>query len=138
MYKYFVSTHQAHTTITRKKIGHPVRSAIHKLGSGELVLRLVTTREYSLLYVLLLPRERQQAGVCGRVLDVQTVRSYMSSRAINETEIRPAIPSVRYFRFCKVRSQIRGQVRKSCWQNPGSARPGCAVSHSQSKAAYRA
>jgi hypothetical protein len=38
------------------KIGHPVRSAIHKQLNGRLVLRWVTTWESLLLYVLL-PRE---------------------------------------------------------------------------------
>jgi hypothetical protein len=34
-----------------KRIGHPVRSAIHKLEIGGLVVRWVTTGEYLLLYV---------------------------------------------------------------------------------------
>ena len=34
-----------------KKIGHPVRSAIHKLEIGGLVVGWVTTSEYPLLYV---------------------------------------------------------------------------------------
>ncbi|KAG9689958.1 hypothetical protein KCU95_g7978, partial [Aureobasidium melanogenum] len=36
------------------KTGHPVRSAIHKLLNGRLVLRWVTTWESLLLYVLYL------------------------------------------------------------------------------------
>jgi hypothetical protein len=35
-----------------KRIGHPVRSAIHKLEIGGLVVGWVTTSEYPLLYVL--------------------------------------------------------------------------------------
>ena len=35
-----------------KRIGHPVRSAIHKLQIGRLVVGWVTTSEYLLLYVL--------------------------------------------------------------------------------------
>ena len=34
-----------------KKIGHPVRSAIHKLEIGGLVVGSVTTSEYPVLYV---------------------------------------------------------------------------------------
>jgi hypothetical protein len=34
-----------------KRIGHPVRSAIHKLEIGGLVVGWVTTSEYPLLYV---------------------------------------------------------------------------------------
>jgi hypothetical protein len=34
-----------------EKIGHPVRSAIHKLQIGRLVVGWVTTSEYLLLYV---------------------------------------------------------------------------------------
>jgi hypothetical protein len=34
-----------------KKTGHPVRSAIHKLQIGRLVVGWVTTSEYLLLYV---------------------------------------------------------------------------------------
>jgi hypothetical protein len=34
-----------------KRIGHPVRSAIHKLQIGRLVVGWVTTSEYLLLYV---------------------------------------------------------------------------------------
>ena len=37
-----------------KKIGHPVRSAIHKLEIGGLVVGSVTTSEYPLLYVFAL------------------------------------------------------------------------------------
>ena len=37
-----------------KKIGHPVRSAIHKLEIGGLVVGSVTTSEYPLLYVFFL------------------------------------------------------------------------------------
>lgn len=36
-----------------ERIGHPVRSAFHKLEIGELVVRWVTTGEYPLLYVIL-------------------------------------------------------------------------------------
>jgi hypothetical protein len=36
-----------------KGIGHPVRSAIHKLQIGRLVVGWVTTSEYLLLYVFL-------------------------------------------------------------------------------------
>jgi hypothetical protein len=36
-----------------KRIGHPVRSAIHKLEIGGLVVGWVTTSEYPLLYVFL-------------------------------------------------------------------------------------
>jgi hypothetical protein len=36
-----------------KNIGHPVRSAIHKLQIGRLVVGWVTTSEYLLLYVFL-------------------------------------------------------------------------------------
>ena len=35
-----------------KRIGHPVRSAIHKLEIGRLVVGWVTTSEYLLLYVI--------------------------------------------------------------------------------------
>jgi hypothetical protein len=35
-----------------KRTGHPVRSAIHKLQIGRLVVGWVTTSEYLLLYVL--------------------------------------------------------------------------------------
>ena len=34
-----------------RRIGHPVRSAIHKLQIGRLVVGWVTTSEYLLLYV---------------------------------------------------------------------------------------
>ena len=34
-----------------ERIGHPVRSAIHKLQIGRLVVGWVTTSEYLLLYV---------------------------------------------------------------------------------------
>jgi hypothetical protein len=34
-----------------KRIGHPVRSAIHKLQIGRLVVKWVTISEYLLLYV---------------------------------------------------------------------------------------
>jgi hypothetical protein len=37
-----------------KRIGHPVRSAIHKLEIGRLVVGWVTTSEYLLLYVFFL------------------------------------------------------------------------------------
>jgi len=36
-----------------KRTGHPVRSAIHKLEIGRLVVGWVTTSEYLLLYVFL-------------------------------------------------------------------------------------
>ena len=37
-----------------ERIGHPVRSAIHKLQIGRLVVGWVTTSEYLLLYVFVL------------------------------------------------------------------------------------
>jgi hypothetical protein len=37
-----------------KRIGHPVRSAIHKLEIGGLVVGWVTTSEYPLLYVFVI------------------------------------------------------------------------------------
>jgi hypothetical protein len=47
--------HNMRVTITYdhrlKRIGHPVRSAIHKLEIGGLVVGWVTTSEYPLLYV---------------------------------------------------------------------------------------
>jgi hypothetical protein len=47
--------HEAFTYDHRlKRIGHPVRSAIHKLEIGGLVVRWVTTGEYPLLYVIFL------------------------------------------------------------------------------------
>ncbi|KAE9381042.1 hypothetical protein N431DRAFT_391899, partial [Stipitochalara longipes BDJ] len=39
-----------------RRIGHPVRSAIHKPQIGRLVVGWVTTSEYLLLYVLILLR----------------------------------------------------------------------------------
>jgi hypothetical protein len=38
-----------------KRTGHPVRSAIHKLEIGRLVVGWVTTSEYLLLYVFFCP-----------------------------------------------------------------------------------
>lgn len=49
----YITIRQVSTTYDHrlKRIGHPVRSAIHKLQIGRLVVGWVTTSEYLLLYV---------------------------------------------------------------------------------------
>jgi 4-hydroxybenzoate polyprenyltransferase len=47
MFTYIIITYDHRL----KRIGHPVRSAIHKLEIGGLVVGWVTTSEYPLLYV---------------------------------------------------------------------------------------
>ena len=50
---YIIENNCKHVTYDHrlKRIGHPVRSAIHKLQIGRLVVGWVTTSEYLLLYV---------------------------------------------------------------------------------------
>jgi hypothetical protein len=55
-YSYLVPDRRITVTYDHrlKKIGHPVRSARHKLEIGGLVVGWVTTSEYPLLYVFVI------------------------------------------------------------------------------------